>query len=229
MPETVNTSHRLILVASELDPSSERIIDYLADNYGVPVNAVLFQHFSYCGREYLMRTWRRGPMEIAYRVHRGSEETWNGRDYYVSLGETDTRSWDDCMRYGFISAGGGRWYTKTLFMLGPEVRVFVCIAKLGYVGVGVVERPACRVTEFAVKVDGIDMPILDAPLKATEMGKDTDNPDLCEYLVGVRWIRCLPREQEIWEWGMFASQNIVCRLRNKFTLERLLKRFDIED
>ena len=229
VPETVNTSHRLILVASELDASSERIVDYLADNYGVPVNAALFQHFADGGRDYLMRTWLRDPMNVDDRIFRRSKETWNERDYYVSLGEEDTRSWDDCMRYGFVSAGGGRWYTKTLFMLNPEARVFACIPKLGYVGVGVVERPACRVTEFTVNVDGNDMPILDAPLKATEMGKDADNPELCEYLVGVRWIRCLPREQAIWEQGMFANQNSVCRLRSKFTLERLLKRFDIED
>jgi len=229
VPETVNTSHRLILVASELDASSERIVDYLTDNYGVPVNAVLFQHLSDGGCEYLMRTWLRDPMEIDYRVCRGPNETWNGRDYYVSLGEAGTRSWDDCVRYGFISAGGGRWYTQTLSTLNPEARVFVCMPKLGYVGVGVVERPACAVREFTVNVDGTDRPILDAPLKATQMGKDADNPDLREYLVGVRWIRCLQREQAIWEPGMFANQNSVCRLRNKFTLERLLERFDIED
>lgn len=126
VPETVNTSHRLIFVASELEASSERIVDYLADSYGVPVDAVLFQHFSDGGREYLTRTWLRDPMEIADRVYRGPKETWNGRDYYVSLEEEGTRSWDDCMRHGFISAGGGRWYTNTLFMLNPEARVFLC-------------------------------------------------------------------------------------------------------
>lgn len=51
VPETVNTSHRLILVASELDADSERIVDCLADNYGVPVDAVLFQHFANGRRE----------------------------------------------------------------------------------------------------------------------------------------------------------------------------------
>jgi hypothetical protein len=28
---------------------------------------------------------------------------------------------------------------------------------------------------------------------------------------------------------MFANQNTACRLRNRFTLERLLDRFDIEE
>jgi hypothetical protein len=32
LPEELNQKHRLIVVASELDSSSERIIDYLGDN-----------------------------------------------------------------------------------------------------------------------------------------------------------------------------------------------------
>lgn len=110
-----------------------------------------------------MRTWHRDPMEVADRVYRGPKETWNGRDYYVSLGEEGTCSRDDCMRYGFISAGRGRWHTKTLVMLSREARVFVCIPKPGHVGVGVAERPACPVSELTVNVDGTDMPIFDAP------------------------------------------------------------------
>ena len=43
LPEELNQKHRLIVVASELDSSSERIIDYLGDNYGVPINAVFFE------------------------------------------------------------------------------------------------------------------------------------------------------------------------------------------
>lgn len=43
--------------------------------YGVLVNAVLFQHSADRGREYLVRTWFRDPMEIADRVYRGPKET----------------------------------------------------------------------------------------------------------------------------------------------------------
>ncbi len=45
LPEQINQSHELIIVASELDPSTERIIGYLADNFGVPINAVFSDSF----------------------------------------------------------------------------------------------------------------------------------------------------------------------------------------
>jgi hypothetical protein len=41
-------------------------------------------------------------------------DEWNGRDYYVSVGEGEQRSWQDCRRYGFVSAGQGAWYSRTL-------------------------------------------------------------------------------------------------------------------
>jgi hypothetical protein len=41
MPETLNDSHELIIVAAHLDDSTERIINYLT-NYGVAINAVFF-------------------------------------------------------------------------------------------------------------------------------------------------------------------------------------------
>ena len=43
--ESINEEHRLVIVASELDNSTERIVNYLSSNYGVPINAVFFQYF----------------------------------------------------------------------------------------------------------------------------------------------------------------------------------------
>jgi len=45
LPETLNENHRLLVVASKIDPSSERIIKYLSDTYGVNINAATFQYF----------------------------------------------------------------------------------------------------------------------------------------------------------------------------------------
>jgi len=53
-------------------------------------------------------------------------EPWNG-EFYASFGESATRSWADAVQYGFICAGGGPWYTKTLQLLGPGDRVWVKI------------------------------------------------------------------------------------------------------
>ena len=43
-PETINTNHRLVIVASALDAASERIVNY-AQGFGVPLNVVFFQTF----------------------------------------------------------------------------------------------------------------------------------------------------------------------------------------
>lgn len=33
----------------------------------------------------------------------------------------------------------------------------------------------------------------------------------------------------VWETGMFANQNVVCALRNRFTIDRLIATFDLHD
>ena len=43
-PLSLNESHQLIIVASELDASTERIVTYASD-YDVPLNVVFFQYF----------------------------------------------------------------------------------------------------------------------------------------------------------------------------------------
>ena len=67
-PEKLNQSHELIVVATELDPSTERIIAYLAENFGVPINAVYFRCFKDEGRDYLARTWLIDPDEAEAKV-----------------------------------------------------------------------------------------------------------------------------------------------------------------
>jgi hypothetical protein len=115
-------------------------------------------------------------------------------------------------------------------MLFPGARVFVNIPKTGYVGVGEVTEEVQRVKDFTVEVDGKEISILGAPgLKAPNMGDNADDSERSEYLVRVDWIKKLSREEAIWEKGMFANQNTVCKLRNRFTLERLRARFGLEE
>lgn len=131
-------------------------------------------------------------------------------------------------RYGFISAGGGRWYWRTLEQLFPGARVFACIPGTGYVGVGTVEEPARLVTDFTVALDGQAQVLLKAPLVAPAMAETANDPELAERVVRVRWLKALPRDQAIWEKGMFANQNSACSLRRQFTLERLTERFGLD-
>jgi hypothetical protein len=117
VPDALNAAHQLIIVASTLDASTERIVSYLSA-YGVPLNVVFFSYFKDGDHEYLARSWLIDPVEAESRTARARADgarvrkvtgTWNGQDFYVSFGEGETRSWDDAIKYGFVSGGGGPW------------------------------------------------------------------------------------------------------------------------
>ena len=69
VPETINADHRILIVGSEIDPSSERIIRYLSENHGVNVNAATFQYFRLAdGSELLARVFLIEPAEVERSV-----------------------------------------------------------------------------------------------------------------------------------------------------------------
>jgi hypothetical protein len=230
-PETINETHRLIIVATELDASTERIVEYLADVFGVPINAVFFGYFRDGTAEYLARSWLRAPSDTERRPvgSKRVQEPWNGTDFYVSFGEDERRDWEDAREFGFVSAGGGTWYSQSLSGLKTGHRVFVHLPGRGYVGVGEVTDRVKPAREFRVTLtDGQEVPVLDAPLRAKAHGRDADNPELAEHFVRVAWIETVPREQALKWKGMFANQNSACRLRKRATLERLYDHFRVE-
>jgi hypothetical protein len=69
LPETLNGDHRLLVVGSEIDTSSERIIKYLSDAHGVNINAATFQYFKLPdGAELLSRVFLIEPSEVELNV-----------------------------------------------------------------------------------------------------------------------------------------------------------------
>lgn len=234
MPDRLNEEHNLVVVASELDPATERIIKYLTDQYDVPLNSAFFRYFKDGSSEYLTRTWLIDPNEIEVKSGKAAsvkakQESWNGRDFYVSFGVGAQRAWEDAVKYGFISAGGGKWFSRTLSILTPGSRVFACIPSVGYVGVGTVRDSSKPVRDFKVVYQGSERPILEVPLNAPAMGKHSESDELSEYVVAIDWIKTLPASQPIWKKGMFANQNSAARLRNRFTLDVLVKEFGVDE
>ena len=56
LPDLLNAQHNIIIVAAQIDSSSERIIKYLSETYGVRINVATFQYFrESSGRELLAR------------------------------------------------------------------------------------------------------------------------------------------------------------------------------
>lgn len=227
VPEDVYQSHTITIVASELDGATERIIEYLADEYSVPLNAVRFNYYEDDGRECIGRSWLIDPADTPEQP--GKRESWNGRDYYVSFGHGTHRRWNDAKQYGFISGGQGEWYSRTLGILGSGDRVFVHIPGKGYVGVGIVTQEKTPIREFTVETGDGERCILDVELEAPAMDENSDNPEQREYLVGVDWIDTRNIDDAFWETGIYANQNTVTKLRNQYTIDRLYEHFDVEN
>ncbi|PYE52010.1 DUF91 domain-containing protein [Deinococcus yavapaiensis] len=226
VPDELNKRHRLLIVASHLDPSTERIIAYLAQ-YGVPLNAVFLRYFKEGASEYLARTWLLDPSDVEGSVEKSpasrTQESWNERDYYVSFGHDAQRAWEDARTLGFVSAGGGAWYTNSLKQLKEGDRVSVHVPKRGYVGVGVVTGAAVPARDFTVEHGGQRVRLSALTLRG-QLLHDQDD-ERCEWMVPVRWLDTRALEQAVWEKGLFANQNSACKLRNRFTLERLSVHF----
>ncbi|QIS42593.1 DUF91 domain-containing protein [Clavibacter capsici] len=228
-PDEINGELQLTIVASELDGSSERIVTYLR-GFGLPINAVFFTYFEDDGRRYLGRSWlvasdERAPAGKSKSLSKRA--SWNGLDWYVSFG--GERSWEDARTFGFVSAGGGKFYTRTMRALPPSARVWVNIPGTGFVGVGTVTGPAVRFSEARVEVEGIAVPLSRQQLAGTYVQAETASDEDDEWVVPIQWSRTVPKEDAYWEKGFFANQNSACKFRQEFTLDRLARHFDVPD
>lgn len=68
LPDALNGDHRMIVVGSEIDAASERIITYLNDVHGVNINAATFQFFRTAGgQELLARVFLITPEQAEQR------------------------------------------------------------------------------------------------------------------------------------------------------------------
>ncbi len=208
--ENVNSSHQIVIVAAELDSSTERIVKYLSDS-DIPINAVFFKVFEDNNQKYLSRAWMIDPFEtseIATVSYNGGP--WNG-EFYVSFGHGSERNWEDAIKYGFISAGGGQWYSRTLNQLSTGDRIWVNIPKTGYVGVGTVSETAKKADEVLFDTDSGQKNIYDLPHKAHYHSQFKDDEDKAEYIVKVNWVKTVPLNKAISELGFFGNQNSVCK------------------
>ncbi len=228
---TINQSHEIVIVAASLDASSERIVAYLNER-GIPINVLCFQVFDAGAEQLLSRAWLFDPVEtqVAATAGRGSsnKEAWNG-EYYVSFGDGLGRSWADAVKYGFVSAGGGSWYSNTLNLLKVGDRIWVKAPGSGFVGVGCVKGPPESAKDFEVTMDdGEKHPALGVLTSATYHREFQEDPEKSEYFVPVDWAQTVPLDKAVDEIGLFGNRNTVCAPKTpkwRHTIERLKQEF----
>ncbi|EOX7390095.1 nuclease [Enterobacter quasiroggenkampii] len=231
--ESLNQSHQIIIVAAELDPSTERIVDYLSKN-GISINVLFFKVFQHGDEQFLSRAWLIDPSETQTNAAQATagtsanaKEPWNG-EFYVSFGDPQSRVWEEARRYGFISAGGGSWYSQTLKQLQPGDRVWVKIPATGYVGVGIVQSAVEPASSFTIKTEHGEMPAIDVLKYSDLYRQNADDPDKSEYFVPVKWLETRSELEAVNEVGFFGNQNTVCKPTTpkwRFTVEKLKRYF----
>lgn len=219
IPENLNSSQSLVIVASELDDSSERIVQYLAERH-LQINTAFFQVYCDGPTEYLVATWLMDQEEVRERSEARTKAPWTGA-WYINVSEGTRRSWEDCRRFGFVAAGHGRKYSDPLRKLNVGDRVFAYLGGAGYVGSGTVTHTVMKAKDFQVD----DQPLLKLDLRQPNLAHDADDDELAEYVVGVKWALTFPESQGKRFPGGFANQNVVCKLRDETTLQFLRQHF----
>ena len=226
IPEKINTNHRMIVVASELDDSSERIVQYLAEEYDVNINVIFFMFFRTETAELIGRAWLMDPEEVQKRSESRIQPPWSGL-WFFNVGDGMHRNWDDCRCYGYIGACGGNVYSRGLRNLKTGDRLFAYMRGRGYVGFGEVVKEAEMIKDFIV--ESKQKSLLELDLKAPKADENKDDPEMSEWVVGVKWIKTFPRNEAKTFKGIFANPNIVCKLRHEETLEFLNREFELEE
>jgi hypothetical protein len=148
----------------------------------------------------------------------------NGFDFshsihFFNVGEFDIRSWDDCRTHGFLSAGYGTRYRDQAQRLEAGDIVVAYLSKHGYVGVGQVLEKAVPLREFRVG----NKPLSKLRLKAPTILHDSDDLKNCEYVIRVKWLVAMNREDALWKPGLFASRSTRVSLDNQPELLRYIE------
>lgn len=227
--DNLNGQHQIVIVAASLDESSERIVKYLSKR-GTPINVLCFQLFELGEQQLLSRTWLIDPAQtqISATATPGREkEPWNG-EFYACFGQSDERSWNEARRYGFISAGGGTWYTNTLNLLDVGSHVWVKAPGYGFVGVGEVTGPRIAAADFVLPTPDGERPAFNVLKEGTYFKDEINNPDRTEYFVPIKWQHTVPLDQAVNEIGLFGNQNTVCKPTTpkwRSTVDRLKERW----
>lgn len=225
LPETLNSNHQIVIVAASLDDSTERIIQYLADKADLNINAVFFNIFSLDGREMLGRSWLKDPVAAEMKPRRSKRAPWTGY-YYVNTGiDADScRDWDLSVRYSYVSAGGAPRWVNAIRKLQSQDKIFTYVKGTGYVGYGVVQAEAVMVQDY--QVDGKRL-VDDLPADHA-WRREGQDPNRTEWMARVQWIKTFPVEQAKTFPGIFANQNVVCKLSDEQTFDFLAKEFGVE-
>lgn len=224
-PETLNATHQMVVVASEVDEATKRIIEYLSEEHDVGINASFFNIFGAEGHEWLTTDSLLDQEEVKDRSIKKARAPWSGF-YYVTGGPEESRPWEELRQNGFFTASGGHTYSNKLDNLEIGASIVFYQKGTGYLGYGRVTTPKMRSNEFNLS-DGT--PLLEKLPNRPYLTEFEDDPDRASYVVGVNWHKTFDRLHAKTFTGIFANQNVVCKIYDQETADFLRKEFEVSD
>lgn len=225
--ESLNSKQRIILASREFNSEVISAVLWLRE-FGVDIQCTRLAPYLDSDGELFIKPETIIPLpeakdyierkELKQRVTSSKQGDWTGY-WFVNVGEGPHRTWEDNVKFGFVGAGQGKRYSSALYRLAVGDKIYAYMKGLGYVGFGEVTTPAVMIRDFVVPET--DTPLLEAGLKAAHANENSEDEELSEWVVGVKWIKTVPKTQTITFSGVFANQNVVCKLRHEQTLKFL--------
>ena len=159
--------------------------------------------------------------------HRIANFDFQNGVYYYNVGEGEHRSWDDYLKYGFISAGQGEQWRNAILGFQKSDVIVAYLKSNGFVGIGKILQPAKRIRD--VRING--KPVLGLALECSNMGDNSNSVGLSEYVALVHWEKAVPREEAKWvsKSGLYTTTHVRASLYGQpKTVAFLEKSFDLD-
>jgi hypothetical protein len=151
---------------------------------------------------------------------------FNNGLYYYNVGDGSCRSWDDYIKYGFISAGQAPIYRNAMLGFEKGDILAAYLKGHGFVGIGQITQKAKPIRDITIN----NIPLLQLDLDQPNMAANSNDPERSEYVALVKWISHVRRDAAKWEpkSGIFTSQLVRASLDSQpKTIEYLAKEFDV--
>lgn len=231
--ESLNKSQRIILASKEFNSEVISAVLWLRE-FGLDIQCTRLAPYIDGNNELFIKPETIIPLpeaknyiekkEIKQKKTSISTE-WTGY-WFVNVGEGPHRTWEDNLNFGYIGAGQGTRYSNALKRLNIGDKIFAYMKGFGYVGFGEIQNKAIMIKDFLTDDGKL---LLDCELKSERPSDNHDNEELSEYVVKIRWLKTFPTKKAKTFPGIFANQNVVCKLRHEATLNFVHKEFKIEN
>lgn len=160
--------------------------------------------------------------------HKAVEEREARKDtgyWFMNTGDYEGpdggRAWEDCRKYGFMRAGGGKRYIDAAKKLKVGDKVFAYLSGHGYVGLGEVTAEAVPFKDFTPADENKPLPEL--PLVLQRQADRLDDPERWDLCAAVKWIKAVGRDEGVLK--SRAHLGTVSRMRQPDLVVELLKHF----